>query len=265
MTLLSWRCPSSRSQRAVVQPSKATSERSRLRRLAALAAASLVLLIPVTARSETAPARVADVLDPWSAFVMEAAERFAIPVAWIRAVMRIESGGNAKALSPKGAVGLMQIMPATYAELRARYALGDDPADPHDNIVAGAAYLRQMYDRFGASGFLAAYNVGPERYEEHLVTGRVLPDETQTYVAMLAPLLSGMVFPDSATSPANPRDWQKASLFVARSTRKADDALLSLTPRAMRIKTDRNVADLSALAPLPDGLFVSKAKSPSQP
>ncbi len=75
-------------------------------------------------------------------FINEAAERFAIPTAWIRAVMRVESGGNAKAISPKGAIGLMQIKSDTYAELRARYALGADPADPHDNILAGAAYLR---------------------------------------------------------------------------------------------------------------------------
>ena len=89
--------------------------------------------------------------------------------------MRVESHGNVKAVSPKGAVGLMQIMPATYAELRERYALGGDPYDPHDNIVAGAAYLREMHDRFGTSGFVAAYNVGPTRYEDHLATGRPLP------------------------------------------------------------------------------------------
>ena len=89
--------------------------------------ASLVVLTPFTARCETASARVADAVAPWSQFVSEAAERFAIPAAWIHAVMRVESHGNVKAVSPKGAVGLMQIMPATYAELRERYALGGDP------------------------------------------------------------------------------------------------------------------------------------------
>jgi hypothetical protein len=185
--------------------------------------------------------------DPWSQFVGEAAERFAIPAAWIRGVMRVESGGNIKAVSPKGAVGLMQIMPDTYAELRARYSLGNDPADPRDNILAGAAYLREMYDRFGSSGFLAAYNVGPARYEDHLATGRPLPDETRNYVASLVPLLSGTPPTDIGISTGEPRNWQKASLFVPRSTRKSDNALLSFTPQSPRIKSDRNIADLSAL------------------
>ena len=82
--------------------------------------------------------------------------------------MRVESGVDARAVSPKGAMGLMQIMPETYSELRDRYALGANPYDPRNNILAGAAYLREMHDRFGAPGFLAAYNVGPRRYEEHL-------------------------------------------------------------------------------------------------
>ena len=75
--------------------------------------------------------------------------------------MQAESGGDARALSPKGAMGLMQIMPGTWAELRLRYGLGADPYDPHDNITAGAAYLREMHDRYGEPGFLAAYNAGP--------------------------------------------------------------------------------------------------------
>jgi soluble lytic murein transglycosylase-like protein len=75
-------------------------------------------------------------------------------------------------------MGLMQIMPLTRSELRARYDLGVDPYDPRDNILAGAAYLRELYQRFGTPGFLAAYNAGPTRYESHLATGRSLPDET---------------------------------------------------------------------------------------
>ena len=53
-------------------------------------------------------------------------------------------------------MGLMQIMPKTWIELRARYGLGADPYDPHDNILAGAAYIRQLHDRYGSPGFLAA-------------------------------------------------------------------------------------------------------------
>ncbi len=234
-------------------------------RLAVIVAASLTVFIPFTACSETAAAHVADTVEPWSEFIKEAAERFAIPTAWIRAVMCVESGGNVKAISPKGAVGLMQIKPDTYAELRARYALGADPADPHDNILAGAAYLREMRDRFGAPGFLAAYNAGPARYEDHLATGRPLPEETRNYVASLEAVLSGGAPVDNIGDTSGQGNWQSASLFVPRSARKSDDASKAFTPPPMRGKTDRAIADMSALTPLTDGLFVSKAKATSQP
>jgi soluble lytic murein transglycosylase-like protein len=124
---------------------------------------------------------------PFVAFVTEASRRFAVPEHWIRAVMRVESSAKPRSRSRKGAMGLMQIMPKTWAELRARHGLGVDPYDPHDNILAGAAYIRELSDRYGAPGFLAAYNAGPRRYERHLATGRPLPGETQVYVATLAP------------------------------------------------------------------------------
>ena len=113
------------------------------------------------------PPSVAATADQVAGFVAEASQRFGIPASWIRAVMRAESFGDVRALSPKGAMGLMQIMPATWAGLRLRYGLGADPYDAHDNIIAGAAYLRELHDRYGAPGFLAAYNAGPARYEDH--------------------------------------------------------------------------------------------------
>ena len=133
---------------------------------------------------------------PFTAFVAEASQRFSIPANWIRAVMRIESAGDVRAVSPKGAIGLMQIMPETYAGLRARHHLGPNAYNPRDNILAGAAYLREMLDRYGSPGFLAAYNAGPARYDEHLATGRPLPPETQIYVAMLSPMIGGRQFDD---------------------------------------------------------------------
>ena len=101
--------------------------------------------------------------------------------------MQLESTGDTGALSPKGAMGLMQVMPETYEELRFRYHLGADPYEPRNNILAGAAYLREMHNRFGPDGFLAAYNAGPGRYEDYLKSGRPLPEETRNYVAALAP------------------------------------------------------------------------------
>jgi soluble lytic murein transglycosylase-like protein len=90
---------------------------------------------------------------PFAAFVAEASKRFGVPEHWIRAVMHAESSAKQRARSSKGAMGLMQIMPKTWTELRARYGLGADPYDPRDNILAGAAYIRELYDRYGAPGF----------------------------------------------------------------------------------------------------------------
>jgi hypothetical protein len=143
--------------------------------------------------------------DPWGPYVSEASRRFDVPDAWIRAVMHVESGGQEYlngqlTTSGAGAMGLMQVMPETYDELRARYDLSDDPYDPHNNILAGTAYLREMYDIYGAPGFLAAYNAGPARLDDYLSNNRPLPDETRHYVAMIGPAIEG-VYPRTR-SPA---------------------------------------------------------------
>jgi D-alanyl-D-alanine carboxypeptidase len=127
--------------------------------------------------------------DPWQPYIREAASRFGVPEQWIRAVMRQESGGRDDASSSAGAMGLMQVMPETYAVLRARYGLGSDPYEPHDNIMAGTAYIREMYNRYGAPGFLAAYNAGPDRLDSYLANGTPLPEETVGYLSAIAPYL----------------------------------------------------------------------------
>ncbi|MFY9655563.1 MAG: lytic transglycosylase domain-containing protein [Methylocystis sp.] len=103
-----------------------------------------------------AAVRVQAASDPFTAFVTEAALRFGIRAAWIRAVMCTESHGDRPAISPKGAGGVMKLMLDTWAALRVRYGLGRDPYDPHDNILAGAANLREMHDRCGSPGYLTA-------------------------------------------------------------------------------------------------------------
>lgn len=120
------------------------------------------------------------------AHVREASQRFGIPADWIHEVIRAESGGRVQAVSSAGAMGLMQLMPGTWARQRDRFGLGNDPFDPRDNILAGTSYLREMYDLYGVHGFLAAYNAGPGRYEEWLRDGRPLPLETRRYVAGIA-------------------------------------------------------------------------------
>ncbi|MBV8397688.1 MAG: lytic transglycosylase domain-containing protein, partial [Acetobacteraceae bacterium] len=132
--------------------------------------------------------------DPWGPYVSEASQKYDVPERWIREVMRVESGGNLYQdgrliTSWVGAMGLMQVMPETYDELRGRYGLGDDAYDPHNNILAGAAYMREMYDIYGKPGFLAAYNAGPKRLDEYLSNTRPLPDETRHYVAMIGPYI----------------------------------------------------------------------------
>ena len=167
----------------------------------------------VIARDRSVPASEQQPID---IHIVEAARRFGIPQPWIRAVMEVESAGNPRAVSHAGAMGLMQIMPGTWAELRVAHRLGDDPFDPRDNILAGAAYMRQMYDRFGSPGFLAAYNAGPARYQNHLDTGRALPRETRNYLAILAQLIAdGTNVAQAVSRPHRTQDWRDAPLFAA--------------------------------------------------
>ena len=81
----------------------------------------------------------------------------------------------------------MQVMPGTYEFMRQRYALGPELYNPDSNILAGAAYLKEMHARFGASAFLAAYNAGPEQVDACLNGHTMLPDETVNYVASIGP------------------------------------------------------------------------------
>ncbi|WP_367132871.1 lytic transglycosylase domain-containing protein [Phenylobacterium sp.] len=156
---------------------------------------------------------------PYAAHVAEASQRFGIPEHWIRAVLRAESAGDVRAISSAGAMGLMQVMPDTWAGLRVRHGLGRDPYDPRDNILAGTAYLREMFDRYGnVAAMLAAYNAGPGRYDDYLATGRTLPAETRAYVAALVPVLGGAAATQPPSSaPPPPPDWREAALFVMRS------------------------------------------------
>ncbi|MEQ7874249.1 lytic transglycosylase domain-containing protein [Sphingomonas sp. ASV193] len=161
-----------------------------------------------------APA-AADPVDQWAAEIERASARFAIPQGWIRAVMRAESGGHPwrrgrPVVSRAGAMGLMQIMPGTWDEVRRQHGLGADPFDPADNIYAGTAYLRAMYDRFGYPGMLAAYNAGPGRYTASRREGRPLPAETRAYVRTV----SGKTAMSEAPPPAGYAP--QASLFAVQ-------------------------------------------------
>lgn len=142
-------------------------------------ATALALTGAVPIRTET----IAD----WRPYLVQASLRFGVPAEWIERVMQAESSGHTMLdghpiRSRAGAIGLMQLMPATWDSMRQTLGLGSDPDDPRDNILAGTFYLRLLYDRYGYPGLFAAYNAGPGRYAIHLATGRALPRETIAYL-----------------------------------------------------------------------------------
>ncbi len=203
--------------------------------------------------------------DPFAAWIAEASRRFDIPTSWIRKVMRVESRGDAHAVSPKGAVGLMQLMSETWSDLRLRYGLGSDPFDPRDNILAGAAYLRELHDRFGSMGFLAAYNAGPARYEAFLANGRPLPDETRAYLGAFASLTTGGgAETRPAIAPALP-SWVAAPIFVMLTTRSSAAREVSFVVQHNHTSGDARVADLTGFVPQSTGLFIGVSHSNSTP
>ncbi|MDG2515661.1 lytic transglycosylase domain-containing protein [Sphingobium yanoikuyae] len=155
---------------------------------------ALAAPVPISAQSTAASSagQPASTVATWRPYIREASLRFGVPVAWIERVMQAESRGRTTQggrpiRSSAGAIGLMQVMPATWSDMRTRLGLGVDPDDPRDNILAGTFYLRLMYDRFGYPGLFAAYNAGPARYADYLAGRASLPRETVGYLASVAP------------------------------------------------------------------------------
>ena len=124
----------------------------------------------------------------WDRLIDEAAKRFDVPRGWIVAVMRQESGGRTvlqgdiPITSTAGAMGLMQVMPDTWRDMRLDYRLGGNPYDPHDNVIAGAAYIKFLNGKYGYPALFAAYNDGPGNLEANLAGTRDLPAETIAYL-----------------------------------------------------------------------------------
>ncbi|WP_063621905.1 lytic transglycosylase domain-containing protein [Bradyrhizobium sp. Ec3.3] len=252
-----WRC---RCVRARCWAATIAAKRLQVRTLlVGLIAALLTVELPSRATAESLPASPSSKIVPtvpYAPFVSEACRRFTIPEHWIRTVLKTESGANAHAVSLRGPLGLMQIMPVTWIELSVRYELGIDPFDPHDNILAWTAFLREMLDRFGTEGFLAVYNAGPGRYEKLLATSRRLPKETLAYVRAIE-------------SEIGIKRRQFVARFDARAASPLEDAVAagpSTTSSAGKRSTavahqlgrfsDLPKLDASALIPRATGLFV---------
>ena len=197
--------------------------------------------------------------DPWGPYVTEASKRFDVPERWIREVMHQESGGrlysgSGLTTSPVGAMGLMQVMPETYDMLRARYSLGDDAYDPHNNILAGTAYVREMYDLYGSPGFLAAYNAGPGRLDDYLTRNRPLPLETRRYVASIGPHIADS-FPNSR-SPVEQYAMNAMPAAIPAGPRYAAEPApeqVAYAPPPMHVAA-RDVAPVVAELPEPPAL-----------
>ena len=211
-----------------------------------------------------------ELVDRWATEVSAAGHRFAVPAPWIRAVMRAESGGVPSVTSPAGAMGLMQIMPATWAGLRRRYGLGADPYEPHDNVLAGVAYMRELLDRYGSPGFLAAYNAGPERLDDHLLTGRPLPDETRQYLAVVSPQLVADRSFHTPMSPTWPilAEIRASDLTTQKPIEPASASLLFVRPPGTSAATAKHSNSHQGAADLleggaHDGLFVTLRDSRS--
>ncbi len=196
-----------------------------------------------------APARAATP-QRYGVHVTEASQRFGVPEAWIWRVMHVESRGRPRAVSSAGAMGLMQIMPGTWSMLTARHRLGTDPFDIRANILAGAAYLRAMWDRYGdVPLMLAAYNAGPGRVDAYAAGRRALPAETVAYVAQIAPALGAPgVAPLRPVPRGEAPEWLAASLFMPRSDRRA--AAAGETP-PLQPERDANASTAPVSQPRP--------------
>jgi len=194
-------------------------------------------------------------IDQWQPFIAEASRRFGVPEQWIRDVMRTESAGlttldGVPITSSAGAMGLMQVMPETYAAMRQRYGLGADPYDPRDNILAGVAFLRELFDRYGYPGCFAAYHAGPRRFEEYLRLGRPLPPETWRYLTTIAPSVAESVLAEGSGNGSAPREAPSNGI-AARGRNPSGAALFFI--RRSGDSVESNARGSSLFVPLRNG------------
>jgi soluble lytic murein transglycosylase-like protein len=143
------------------------------------------------AKERSSRTNASSLTSSWSEEILQASRESGVPPELLRAMMQMESGGNPRAVSPKGAMGLMQLMPGT-----ARLMGVQDPYDPQENLRGGAAYMARMMQKYGDDQelALAAYNAGPGRVDSY---GGIPPfPETQNYVKKVLSLYEGYLAED---------------------------------------------------------------------
>jgi soluble lytic murein transglycosylase-like protein len=221
-----------------------------------MAVALRASLIPVDPDANLSPSAL---MERWQPLIKKAARRFAVPEAWIREVMREESGGRTMLngqpiVSRAGAMGLMQLLPATYRDMSARYRLGADILNPRDNILAGAAYLRELNRQYGYPLMFAAYNAGPQQIGDALSRGRSFPAETLNYLGALSRRLdpNGHWFahPENVEDANLTEEGKKAALLASQPAKSVDaqsGSYLSTLPSSTLNQDGLKAAELAAL------------------
>lgn len=189
-----------------------------------------------------APAPTQDRPEDFNMYIAQQAERYGIPLPLAQAVITQESGGKQSAVSPKGATGIMQLMPATAKEL------GVDMNDPYQNIEGGMRYLSQQYKEFGTWPLaLAAYNAGPNAVKKY---GDVPPfEETTNYVdtIMARANMAPIIMTGSDRSEARGESPEQASLRLSESQQPGAEPSYGMFGDMYASQEARNQADAEML------------------
>jgi hypothetical protein len=188
-------------------------------------------------------------MSQYDQLLLASAQRYGVDPDIARQVMRVESGGNPNAVSPAGAIGLMQLMPGTAQEL------GVDPYDPAQNIDGGMRYLSQQIKKYGPQGGLAAYNAGPGRYERSGGDLSKLPRETQQYVSKVTGMNTALPSARAAYDRHDP-----ASVYDFLLQNQQDVPVQQLTPEQRAALTESRQRQ-AAMLPLAIGAALSGDKS----
>jgi hypothetical protein len=177
-----------------------------------------------------------------AAQVQAAAARYGVPESLVAAVISVESDFNPRAVSSRGALGLMQLMPSTAALLGVRNAF-----DPGENVDAGARHLRDLLDRFAndVSLALAAYNAGAQAVVRH---GGVPPyPETRAFVARVLGRVGQVAMPTVAVAHAAPAPRIRLARHTADRPRREDEPVLIEAV----LREDTPLSPAAALPPTP--------------